>query len=88
MHFWSFHHNVKKGLTGIPNRVNKESQWVSLRELVLKGARASRARPFAVAVNACVSVVLLDQNLDQKSDQALDQKIDIAKPGCFKKVHL
>ena len=28
----------------------------------------SRARPFVVAVNAVVSVVLFDQNLDQKID--------------------
>ena len=33
-----------------------------------KGARALRARPFGVAVNAVVSVVLFDQNLDQKID--------------------
>ena len=35
-----------------------------------KGARArfARARPFVVAVNAVVSVVLFDQNLDQKID--------------------
>ena len=35
-----------------------------------RGARAlrARARPFAVAVNAVVSVVLLAQNLDQKID--------------------
>ena len=32
------------------------------------GARASRAPPFVVAVNAVVSVVLFDQNLDQKID--------------------
>ena len=31
-----------------------------------RGARASRARPFVVAVNAVVSAVLFDQNLDQK----------------------
>ena len=38
-----------------------------------KGARA--LRPFGVAVNAVVSVVLFDQNLDQKFDPDLDQAI-------------
>ena len=33
-----------------------------------KGARAKRARPFIVSVPAVVSVVLFDQNLDQKID--------------------
>ena len=33
-----------------------------------KGARAKRARPFVVSVPAVVSVVLFDQNLDQKID--------------------
>ena len=34
----------------------------------IKGRSASRTRPFVVAVNAVVSVVLFDQNLDQKID--------------------
>ena len=40
-----------------------------------RGARAKRARPFVVAVNAVVFVVLVKQNLDQKSAPNLDQKI-------------
>ena len=28
-----------------------------------------------------------DQNLGQKIEKTLDRKIDIASPGCFKKVH-
>ena len=34
-----------------------------------------RARPFAVAVNAVVSVVLFDQNLDPKLDPNLHQTL-------------
>ena len=33
-----------------------------------RGAHAKRARPFAVSVPSVVSVVLFDQNLDQKID--------------------
>ena len=33
-----------------------------------RGARAKRTRPFVVSVPAVVSVVLFDQNLDQKID--------------------
>ena len=33
-----------------------------------RGASAKRARPFIVSVPAVVSVVLFDQNLDQKID--------------------
>ena len=50
-----------------------------------------RARPFAVAVHAVVSV-LFDQNLDQKFDpnldQTLDQNIDQApRPNLVKTDH-
>ena len=41
--------------------------------------KGGRARPFVVAVNAVISVVLFDQNLDKK--------LGICSPGCFKKVH-
>ena len=40
-----------------------------------EGVREARA-PFVVAVNAVVSVVLFDQNLDQKFDPNLDQTLD------------
>ena len=42
-----------------------------------RGARASRARPFIVSADAVVSVVLFDQNLDQK--------IDLSWPGLWVK---
>ena len=38
-------------------------------------SRSARARPFVVSVPAVVSVVLFDQNLDQKFHPNLDQTI-------------
>ena len=56
------------------SQTEQQKQHHSLQQQ--RGACAKRARPFIVSVPAVVSVVLFDQNLDQKFDPNLDQTLD------------
>ena len=53
---------------GQPRSIFWSRFWSNRTTETTVGTETSRARPLGVAVNAVVSVVLFDQNLDQKID--------------------